>query len=67
LRVWPGLARRGAAVMITHQHGLFARTGRAAKASSLERTRERERLRRELLRRILDREMRRQALRGVRV
>lgn len=52
--------------MITHQHGLFARTGRAARPSSDERIREREWLRRELLRRILDREIRRQALRGVR-
>jgi len=53
--------------MITHQHGLFARTGRTARSSSEAKIRERERLRRELLRRILDREIRRQALRGVRV
>jgi hypothetical protein len=56
----------GASVMITRQHGLLARTARAANLSSADLVREREKLRRELLRRILDREVRRQASRGAR-
>ncbi|MCE9629264.1 MAG: hypothetical protein K8S94_00900 [Planctomycetia bacterium] len=53
--------------MITHQRGLLARTVRAKGTQADDQTRERERLRRELLQRILDREVRRQALRGVRI